>query len=398
MADVLALLRAGAARHAAGALEEAAALYDQVLALDPAQPDALNLCGVLARQRGEVEEAARLTGQALALRPEAAVFLASHGASLAELGCPAEAAPLLRRAVAARPADAVSQRNLGQVFSTLGRPDQALPHLRAALDLAPTAEGWLALAHALRQLGQAGDAVAAARRALDGAEPAVAAQARFLLASLGEEAVPERAPAGYVRDLFDRYAGHFDTHLVDVLGYRTPALLAALVDRAGVVPEGSLEVLDLGCGTGLSGRALRPFARRLEGVDLSPRMLAEARRTGLYEALHEADLLEFLPGRPAGFGLVAAADVLNYLGDLAPALAGIAAALHPGGVAAFSLEVGGVAPFELGGGMRFRHHPEHVAGLVEAAGLVSLAREEAVLRREHEAEVPGLLLVLRKPG
>ncbi|MFC7554202.1 class I SAM-dependent DNA methyltransferase [Pseudoroseomonas wenyumeiae] len=78
----------------------------------------------------------------------------------------------------------------------------------------------------------------------------------------------------------------------------------------------------------------------LEGVDLSPRMLAAARARGIYDALHEADLLDVLPARPGHWGLVAAADVLNYLGDLSAALPAMAAALAPGGLAAFSLEKG----------------------------------------------------------
>ena len=223
--------------------------------------------------------------------------------------------------------------------------------------------------------------------------PELAEQARFLLAALGEDPAPDRAPAAYVRELFDRYAPRFDAHLVEELQYRTPDALAALLRQAGVAADGSHAVLDLGCGTGLSGRALKPFAWRLEGVDLSPRMLEQAGRTGLYDALHEADLLGFLPGQTRAFGLVAAADVLNYLGDLRPALSGIAGALSEGGVAGFSLELGAVAPYALGEGMRYRHHPDHALALLAEAGLRPMARQEAVLRREKGEPVAGLLLV-----
>ena len=157
-------------------------------------------------------------------------------------------------------------------------------------------------------------------------------------------------------------------------------------------------MLDLGCGTGLSGAALAPFARRLEGLDLSPRMLAEARKRGLYDALHEADLLDWLPGRPGAFGLIAAADVLNYLGDLGPALAAIAGALAPDGVAAFSVEAGEGAPFALGEAMRFRHDPAHVAALAAAAGLRPVAQRAATLRTEKSVPVAGALFVLSRPG
>ncbi|MCQ4161043.1 methyltransferase domain-containing protein, partial [Roseomonas sp. GC11] len=228
-----------------------------------------------------------------------------------------------------------------------------------------------------------------------GGDAVLAGQARFLLAALGQGAVPERAPAAYVRDLFDQYAPRFTEDLTQRLGYRTPQALAALLVAQGLAADASRDVLDLGCGTGLSGLALAPFARRLEGLDLSPRMLAEAARLGCYAALHEADLLDFLPRHPAAWDLVAAADVLNYLGNLAPALAATAAALRPGGLAAFSIETGDQAPYALGEGMRYRHHPAHLRGLCAAAGLVVQAEAEAVLRQERGVPVPGLLLVLR---
>jgi predicted TPR repeat methyltransferase len=201
-----------------------------------------------------------------------------------------------------------------------------------------------------------------------------------------------------VRDLFDGFAPRFEAELTGRLEYRTPAALAALLAEAGLAPEGRLQVLDLGCGTGLSGAALAPFARRLEGLDLSPRMLAAAgrRRGGLYAALHEADLLDWLPAHPGRFDLIVAADVLNYLGDLAPALAAIHAALAPGGVAAFSVEAGEGAPFALGEAMRYRHDPAHVAALAAAAGFEPLAQRGAVLRQERGAPVQGALFVLRR--
>ncbi|MFC3126553.1 tetratricopeptide repeat protein [Pseudoroseomonas globiformis] len=390
-------LRQGMALHQHGRLAEAAALYRQVLSLRPRDANALNLLGTVARQSGDLPDALRLIRRAVGLAPEAPVFLASLGGTLAEAGQLEAAARALRAALERRPEDATALRNLGQVLCGLGRPGEALAPLRQAVALAPgQAEPHLALAHAAREAGQAEEAVNASRMALALPEltPELAEQARFLLAALGEAAAPHRAPAAYVRELFDQYAPRFDTDLQERLGYRTPALLAALLERSGVAPAGQLDVLDLGCGTGLSGRALKPFARRLEGMDLSPRMLAEAHRTGLYDQLREADLLEALPRCAGRFDLVAAADVLNYLGELRPALAGMAAALRPGGVLAFSIESGTGGAYALGPGLRYRHDPDAVLASGGGLGLKLLAREEAVLRRERGANVAGQLLLL----
>ncbi|WP_424812804.1 methyltransferase [Roseococcus sp. YIM B11640] len=378
------LLRRGVDRHRAGRVEEAESLYRRALRLQPGHPDAENLLGVCARQRGDLPAALAHAARAVAAIPDSALFQANHGATLAEAGRLGEAIAALRRALALNPADAVSLRNLGQALTAAGQAAAALEPLRESVRHAALPEAWLALAHAAREAGAAEEARDAARRVTG----PLSEQAGFLLAGLGAAPLPDRAPAAYVRELFDAFAPRFDAELEGALGYRTPALLAALLE--GTAPG---RLLDLGCGTGLSGIALRPFATRMEGLDLSPRMLEVARGRGLYDALHEADLLDFLPRRPGAFDIVAAADVLNYLGDLAPALAATRAALKPGGIAVFSLEAG-EAEVALGEGLRFRHRPDHAARLAEAAGFTVAARQEAVLRREKGADVAGVLFRL----
>ena len=389
MSDLAALLREGAAKHAAGDLAGAAACYRAVLRAAPKEPNAHNLLGVLARQQGDSQAALRHTEQALALAPDQPAFLANRGAALAEAGRLIEGISLLRAALDRRPEDAVALRNLGQAFAALGDAAAAIAPLERAAALAPQApEPLLALAHARRELGDAEGARQAAAALAQGEGP-LAEQARFLLAGLGAAPMPDRAPAGYVRDLFDQFAPRFDRSLA-ALDYQTPALIAEALIASGAAPARRLKVLDLGCGTDLSGLRLQPFARRLEGLDLSPRMLAEARKRGLYDALHEADLLDWLPGKAASFDLIVAADVLNYLGDLAPALAAMRAALAPGGRMAFSVEAGDGAPVTLGEGLRYRHNPAAIRALL-GAGL--RAERRATLRQEHGAPVAGAIFV-----
>jgi predicted TPR repeat methyltransferase len=395
------LLRQAAALHGEGDLQGAERLYRRVLALRPEDPNALNLLGVALRQQGRIEPAIASIRRALALRPDSPVFRASLGGALAEAGQLADAIAEMRRALAVRPDDPVTLRNLGQALAAQGDPHAAIAPLERAVALGPAApEPLLALAHARRETGDREGAILAADLAMRraAAAPAIAAQARFLLAALGREALPDRAPAAYVRDLFDQYAPRFDADLTGRLGYRTPALLAALLVRHGITPARRLRVMDLGCGTGLSGEALAPFARRLEGLDLSPRMLAEAARKGRYDALYEADLLDHLPRHRTAWDLVAAADVLNYLGDLGPALTAIAGALAPGGHAAVSIEAGEGAPVALGDGLRFRHDPADVAARAAAGGLVEVAQERTALREERGAPVDGVLFLWLKPA
>jgi len=400
-ADADATLRDAAKRHAAGDLDGAVRRYHAVLAARPGDANALNLLGVAARQQDDLAQALRFAEAAVRARPGNSVFLSNLGATLAESGHLGSAIAALRAAVRADPANAMAWRNLGQAMAATGDARGALEPLGRAVAAGPRVpEAHLALAHARRESGDLLGARQAAEAALAhaGADAALAGQARFLLAALGEGAAPERAPADYVRGLFDQYAARFDADLQGRLGYGTPTLLAGALRACGVAADGSRRVLDLGCGTGLSGVALAPFAAGMEGVDLSPRMLMQAQARGLYAALHEADLMAFLPAQAGAWDLVVAADVLNYLGDLAPVLSLIADALRPGGIACFSLETGEVAPYALGPGMRFRHAPAHIAALAGAAGFTILAQDAAVLREEQGQPVAGTLYVLRQAG
>jgi predicted TPR repeat methyltransferase len=134
--------------------------------------------------------------------------------------------------------------------------------------------------------------------------------------TLPRPAKTARAPGSYVRETFDSFAAGFEQRLVGELDYRVPAELAELVRRHGAAAA-PMDVLDLGCGTGLVGDALGPLAAMLAGVDLSPRMLEEARAKGRYSALHEADIADWLAGAAdACFDLVIAADVFIYIGEL----------------------------------------------------------------------------------
>src|SRR6185436_7192776 len=109
------------------------------------------------------------------------------------------------------------------------------------------------------------------------------------LAAFGVQATPPRASDGYVKETFDRFAADFDATLVR-LDYRAPQLVRGALELECGEPRGDLDVLDLGCGTGLCGPLIRPWASRLEGVDLSRAMLERASRRGGYDALHEAEL------------------------------------------------------------------------------------------------------------
>jgi len=205
-----------------------------------------------------------------------------------------------------------------------------------------------------------------------------------------------RAATAYVEALFDDYAPRFEDSLVQRLGYRIPQDLAAAIKRtsAGRGTPRFSRVLDVGCGTGLMGQELRGMADRLDGVDLSERMLAEARRKSTYDRLEKAELVEFL-GRARGIAdLVVAADVFNYVGALGPALSAVRTALLPRGMLAFSLEThDGSEPVRLGAAMRFQHAVQPTLAELGARGFAVAVAEPCVVRMDRGLPVDGMIVV-----
>ncbi len=108
---------------------------------------------------------------------------------------------------------------------------------------------------------------------------------------------------------YDDWADQYDTEMAS-LGYRHPAICLALLCRH--LPAGAVPILDAGAGTGLIGEWLRivgyPSA---EALDISPGMLAVARRKGVYDRLHQAALGTRLPFDDGYFAGVVSAGVFT---------------------------------------------------------------------------------------
>lgn len=384
----------GLALHQQARLAEAERHYRRVLRMAPTHFDALHLLGALCGQTDRFDEALTLLNRALAQRPDSAPALTNLGNTLGSLGRHEEAVQAFERALTVRPDDAKALRNRGTSLRALERPEEALASFNAALDLQPAyPEALIGRAECLLSLHRRAQAIETFRQALPLGKDVD--QIRYALASLGAEPAPPTAPAGYVEALFDMYAHNFDEHLVKTLGYRTPGLLVAELQRAQ--PQGGGEVIDLGCGTGLCGPLLKPLAQRLTGVDLSGLMLAKARELGLYDELVQGDILAALQGQPQRFHIAVAADVFVYIGDLAAVFAATAAALRPGGLFAFSVEACEHGNFQLGPKRRYAHSLPYLQGLADAHGLLLVSSTRCAIRKESDEAVDGLLVVMRKP-
>ena len=186
------------------------------------------------------------------------------------------------------PANAKAHNNRGSALEQLGRAGDAEAAFRQALTLdTRLAQPYINLGHLLEQRGARQDAAAVYAQAIDnGLDREMFEQYRAAAIGLQTDA----SPATWIRATFDNFAPAFDQKLRS-LGYRVPEDLADML--LPVLPA-RVDILDLGCGTGLCGMAFASRKSRLVGVDLSEKMLQQAKARGVYDEVVVAEATEYL--------------------------------------------------------------------------------------------------------
>ena len=344
--------------------EGAETLYGRILKVAPEHPDALHLLGLLMHQRGSSEQGIALIERASGHVPAFAGCHNNLGNIHASRGDTAAAIAAYRRALALAPEDADLHNNLGALERARGDFPAARAAYLRAIELDPEhlqAHNNLGLLHAAQgdlqgavsyycqalqlmpghpdgrkllgmtyyTMGKIEEAAEVFRQwREDEPEHPVAVH---MHAACSGQAVPPRAPDNYIEYTFDRFADSFETQLNERLNYQAPQLCARLLARYLDAPARQYMVLDAGCGTGLCGPLVAPWAGTLAGVDLSRGMLDHAQTKGVYADLYKAELTEFLGASPAQWDVLLSADTLCYFGDLRQVLAAAGTACRPGG-------------------------------------------------------------------
>jgi predicted TPR repeat methyltransferase len=377
-----------------GRLGTAAAVIAESIGVDEQDASAHITLGDTFEALGHLDEAARSYARATELAPDSITAYLKLSTVLRDAGRPGEANASFGSALGLRPRLAEDCFLLANGYLALGRPDAALASYREAVSLdSRYAHQHYARGVSLQLRGRRSDAMRMVRwgLTLKPDDPELA----YIRQAIEGASIPARAPDDFMTKHFDRFAETFDSVLEGKLRYRTPRHLFDAIRRTAGKAD-ALDVLDIGCGTGLCGPLLRPLARRLVGVDLSPKMVDKARERGVYDELRIGELTAVLAGERTAYDLIVSADVLVYFADLAPVFVAVARALCPNGIFAFSVERFDGPGFILQASGRFAHSAAHLRAVARRAGLDEASLDERPLRIEGNSRVRGYVGVFRK--
>lgn len=316
-----------------------------------------NLANCYVKQ-GALNEAKTHYIKALAIHPEDIQIVFNMGVINMQQGNIDQAIQYYQRAVSINPNYFAAQNNLGVAFLAKEHRGYALQHFQEALRIQPH------------------------NKAVEYTVSMLAQNQRLLT-----------APPDYIQSLFDAYADHYDAHLLTALDYQIPTLFQNAT--VNFLPTKKLDILDLGCGTGLCAIPFKSHAHTLSGVDLSENMLAMARQKNIYNQLIKSDLTTFLTDKTAAYDLILAGDVLVYIGELESILQLIQLALREKGLFVFNAEISVDNNYKMNQSGRFTHSKHYLDALTAKNRFKIENYQTCVTRLQNNEPVYGHLYVLR---
>jgi predicted TPR repeat methyltransferase len=417
------LLAIATRKHLDSDFTAAEQLYREILFEAPDDAEARHYLGFLLQQTGREAEAVEQLSAAIALDDTHADWHFNLGIALLKLNLPDAAIEAFTAAIVIDPHQYFYWTNLGAAFEAANEDERAEQcytaatkidpncpdafnllsvmylaqerfaearhcHYRAIVAAPSEVKSRIILGHAYYELGQMEDAIAVYNDWLL-AEPGNPVATHLLTAYCGEPA-PEQCTRQYIEQSFDAFAGDFD-QVLGKLNYRGPQLVREYI--AGLSPAATgLDVLDLGCGTGLTGASVKTYASQLTGVDLSQAMLDRAAARQIYQHLHKADITDYLAATRDRYDLVTCMDTLIYIGRLDKVFTLIRQCLKPGGLLIFSTEkpiAANASGYQLNISGRYSHHQDYLTVALTGAGLRIELMQDVPIRTEMGYAIPG---------
>lgn len=340
---------------------EAVISFKEAADAAPQEPDILFNLGLSHKQAGNVDEAIAVYCTLLEVEPDSVDALYNLGGCYKDSQQFEKAVEVYNQALDRKPDHLSANNNLAYVYQVLGDSAKAISHYKKVLASNPDHEG-----------------------------------AKHMLAALSGE-MASSSPESYVREVFDNYSDRYEESLVAELEYNVPEKLYTLLQS--VLPESNyrfLRGLDLGCGTGLSGKPFAGLIEQLDGIDLAPKMIEIAHAKNIYHQLFSGNIIEHLQSAPDRYDLFLAADVLGYMGELEPLFSLLGDRSEDGAYLLFSteyIEEGSVVLRQSG---RFAHSRSYIKKLAISSKWEIKASIQDALRKDRGQWVQGDLWVLQK--
>lgn len=430
-----ALIGLGHALSEQGLLDDAAQYLQQVLSITPNSVDAHFMLGNIAQHKEDLQQAVVHYNKALQANSNFEFAYHELFAVYQALGNISSAKEVLERAIIAIPTSTnllftraslyfseknyqqsifllqkilqqspnhiASLRNLAQSYIQLSQDELAIPYLQQLLKLKPEdVDIYEDIANIYLKLDKNQDALFFLNEVvrLNPNSPL-----KHLVASLSGQTT-DTAPVEYVQKLFDHYAEKFESHLTKTLHYDVPTQLVAMIQANLNQTQKKWIVLDLGCGTGLFGQAISPFAQQIVGIDLSQKMLEKAKQHNVYHRLEHADLLQGMQkDANNSYDIIASTDVFIYVGKLDEVVLEVKRLLKHQGIFAFSVEstedLFTTNPplteqdFILTDSGRYAHSMAYLNRLAQDAGFKILQTKHEAIRLHKDSPIMGYLLV-----
>lgn len=427
------LVGVGFALYGNGSLDDAAQYLHQALSITPDSVDAHSMLGNIAKKQGDLQRAIKHYTHAINNDPEFSFAYRALFETFQEQGESKRAKEILDKAMLALPTskgfiierarfyfvdkdfttaicllqkalhlspnDVVIHMNIAAALINLDRNEEAIHHFEQAARIEPdNVDRHQDLGNMYVKLNRKLEALPSYKEILR-IEPNHPVK-HLVAAFLGD--TTSTAPAEYIALLFDAYAEKFDFNLTKELHYNTPSVLLSRIQFYANLSGQQLDVLDLGCGTGLFGKVISPFARQIVGVDLSAKMLEKAASLNIYHRLECKDLLAMMRNEPdASYDLISATDVFIYIGVLDELVIEAKRLLRHNGIFAFSTEslealsqpelLAATPNFVLNDTARYAHALSYLNTLARDSGFSVLENKEEVIRVDEGKPVIGYL-------
>ena len=402
---------------------------NQTIESDPSHPKAYGQLGQIQQhQLNQIKQAISNYNKHLEIDIDDGQIHFQLGTALSEQQQYDDAIYHFQQTLLQQPDHLNAQENIGICYLRVQKPLQALPHYLFLLQHSQTVENYLNIGiiylhlerhkEAIDYLNQAdkllpsdsniiehlalcylkkGDLDQAKHYYHQAASLSQENQSlQYISAALSQSKQLKQAPLIYIEQLYNEYAPYYQQQLLKQLDYQVPKRFFQALNETLNLDNPQLNIVDLGCGTGLVGEQIKPMARNLIGVDIADNMLAIAKQSGIYNQLIKQDIQQALPNL-TDLDLITAACTFDYIGDLEPILTTAHQSLNSGGIICFSSEKCYDQDYQLQVNMRYSHSKNYMTKLLTKIGFTIIRIDNLIIRHEFKQPIEGYLIVAKKP-